>query len=193
MQSAFLERRRSLRKVIAVALERSMGILAAVVTLVPISTLDAASMRTAFPPSSVRPDIKTQAVRVSHRHRSIAECIHVAVSATCVGRVADADTGTSLTFERAGVANAALDGAHGRVRVVFPHLRGAQQQLLALPIGDWVVDWPGNARLERLSVRAGTRTEVALATISGACELKAGHCELIPGVRERRIRISDSN
>lgn len=154
------------------------------------SSLDAASIPLA-PPGSIEPREKVAAVRVSHRHRAIVECIRVPQRASCVGRVAEGDTGAVVRFERMGVVTVGLNPAQGAVRVVFPHQSGPQEQVVSLAVGAWLVDWPDSEKLERLDIKPGTRMQVALATTSGACEFKGDTCELLPGVRERRIRISD--
>jgi hypothetical protein len=154
------------------------------------TSLDATSFPLA-PPGSVEPREKVVAVRVSHRHRAIVECIRVPQRASCVGRVADADTGAVVRFERMEVVTVGLKPTQAAVGVVFPHQAGPQEQVVNLPVGGWLVDWPDYEKLERLDLEPGTRSQVALATTSGACEFKDDSCELLPGVRERRIRISD--
>lgn len=84
-----------------------------------------------------------------------------------------------------------LDSEHAEPRVFLPHQTGPQEQTIDLPVGEWLVDWPDSQKLERLEIRPGTRPHVALATTSGACELKANRCELLPGIRERRIRVRE--
>jgi hypothetical protein len=160
------------------------------VLLCPASP-DAASIPLA-PPGSIEPKEPVAAVRVSHRHRAIVECIRVPKRASCVGRVAEADTGAIVRFERMGVVTVGLTSAQGAVRVVFPHQAGPQEQVVRLAVGPWLVDWRESVKLERLEIRPGTRMQVALATTSGACEYKHDTCELLPGVRERRIRISEA-
>jgi hypothetical protein len=61
-----------------------------------------------------------------------------------------------------------------------------------LPIGQWLIDWRGAPRLERLVVRDGSRAEVALSSVSGACVQKGDRCELVADVRERDIRVSET-
>lgn len=160
------------------------------VLLSPVS-LEATSIPLA-PPGSIEPREQVAAVRVSHRHRAIVECIRVPKRASCVGRVAEADTGAIVRFERTGVVTVGLTPAQGAVRVVFPHQAGPQEQVVRLAVGPWLVDWPESEKLERLEIKPGTRIQVALATTSGACEYKDETCELLPGVRERRIRINES-
>ena len=155
------------------------------------ASLDATSIPLA-PPGSLEPRELVAAVRVSHRHRAIVECIRVPKRASCVGRVAEADTGAIVRFERTGVVTVGLTPAPGAVRVVFPHHAGPQEQVVRLGVGPWLVDWRESERLERLEIEPGTRMQVALATTSGACEYKHDTCELLPGVRERRIRISEA-
>jgi len=153
-------------------------------------SLDATSLPLA-PPGSIEPREKVAAVRVSHRHRAIVQCTRVPQRASCVGRVAEADTGAVVRFERMGVGTVGLKPAQESVRVVFPHQTGPQEQVVNLAVGSWLVDWPDSEKLERLDLDPGTRMQVALATTSGACAFKNDACELLPGVRERRIRISD--
>jgi hypothetical protein len=153
-------------------------------------SLDATSIPLA-PPGSIEPKEKVAAVRVSHRHRAIVQCIRVPQRATCVGRVAEGDTGVVIRFERMGVVAVGLNPAQSAVRVVLPHKSGPQEQVVSLAVGAWLVDWPEFERLERLEIKPGSRMQVALATTSGACELKDDTCELRPGARERRLRISE--
>lgn len=158
--------------------------------LISTASLEAASIPLA-PPGSIEPRERIAAVRVSHRHRAIVECVRVPQRASCVGRVAEADTAAVVRFERMGVVTVGLNPAQGAVRVVFPHQAGPQEQVVSLAVGGWLVDWPESEKLERLEIKPGTRMQVALATTSGACEYKDDTCELLPGVRERRIRISE--
>lgn len=144
------------------------------------------------PPSSLEPSDKTAPVQVSHRHRAIVECVRVPKKASCVGRIADGDTAAVVRFERADVTTVALDPLRAEPRAVFPHHAGPQEQTIDLPVGEWLVDWLDSQKLERLDIKPGTRTQVALATASGACELKADRCELLPGIRERRIHVSQA-
>jgi hypothetical protein len=161
-------------------------------TLLWPTSLDASATHTTRPPSSIEPEGKTEPLRVSHRHRAIVECINVPRRTTCAGRVAEGDTAAIVRFERTGVVTAALDPTQAAISLVFPHRTGPQEQTISLPVGEWLVDWPGSEKLERLEIRPGARMHVALATTSGACELKADRCELVPGVRERRIRVSEA-
>lgn len=160
--------------------------------LVPFSaTSSGAAGPPLAPPGSLEPKEKVAAVRVSHRHRAIVECVRVPKQATCAGRVAEGDTGAVVRFERMGVVTVGLSQGQGAVRVVFSHQTAPQEQLVSLGVGAWLVDWRDSEKLERLDIKPGARVQVALATTSGACELKNDTCELVPGVRERRIRISD--
>ncbi|HEX2872464.1 MAG TPA: hypothetical protein VHP33_14445 [Polyangiaceae bacterium] len=143
------------------------------------------------PPGSIEPKEKVAAVRVSHRHRAIVSCVRVPKQATCARRVAEGDTAAVVRFERMGVVTVGLNQGQGAVRVVFSHQATPQEQVINLGVGAWLVDWPDSEKLERLDITPGARVQVALVTSSGACELKNDTCELVPGVRERRIRISD--
>jgi hypothetical protein len=143
------------------------------------------------PPGSIAPKEKVAPVRVSHRHGAIVECVRVPKRASCAGRVAEGDTGAVVRFERVGVVTVGLNQGQGAVRVVFSHQAAPQEQVISLGVGAWLVDWPDFEKLERLDIKPGARMQVALVTTSGACELENDTCELRPGVRERRIRISD--
>jgi hypothetical protein len=178
------------RKKVRCGAPRLAALLAA--TFACLSSLGAAARRTAaVPPSSLQPKAKTAPVRVSHRHRSIVQCARAPQGASCVGRVSDADTAAVVRFERSDVVATALNPTSGAVRVSFPHRAGPQEQTLDLPVGEWVVDWLGSERIERINVHPETPLHVALASTSGACKLKVDHCELLPGVRERYIRVSE--
>lgn len=155
------------------------------------ATSSGAAGRPLAPPGSIEPKEKVAAVRVSHRHRAIVECVRVPKQAACVGRVAEADTGAVVRFERMGVVTVGLNPGQGAVRVVFPRQAAPQEQVISLGVGPWLVDWPDSEKLQRLDIKPGARMQVALATTSGACELKNDTCELRPGVRERRIQIHD--
>jgi hypothetical protein len=120
------------------------------------ASLDAARIPLA-PPGSIEPKELVAAVRVSHRHRAIVECIPVPKRVSCVGRVAEADTGAIVRFERMGVITVGLSPAQGAVRVVFSHQAGPQEQVIRvirLAVGPWLVDWPESERLERLETSA---------------------------------------
>lgn len=155
------------------------------------ASLEAAARDTApKPPSSLEPDGKTAPVRISHRHRAIVECVRVPKQARCLGRVADGDSAAVVRFSRAAISTVAFEGPRAEPRAVFPHRAGPQEQVLDLPVGPWLVDWADSQKFERLDVRPGIRVHLALATTSGACELKADRCELLPGVRERHMSLS---
>lgn len=160
--------------------------------LAPLSATSAGAAGTPLaPPGSIEPKEKVAAIRVSHRHRAIVECVRVPKQATCVGRVAEGDTGAVVRFERVGVVTVGLSPGQGAVRVVFSHQSAPQEQVISLGVGAWLVDWPDSEKLERLDIKPGARMQVALDTTSGACELENDTCELRSGVRERRIRVSD--
>ena len=151
----------------------------------------ASAMSATLPPSSLEPQGKTAPVRVSHRHRAVRECAYVRVPPRCDGRVAEGDTATEVTFARTGVTNASFRPAQTAIKIAFPSRVGGQEQVVVLPVGDWLVDWPGAPRVEQLEVRPGSHLLVALTTASGACALKGDRCELREGFRERRIRVSE--
>jgi hypothetical protein len=142
-----------------------------------------------LPPSSLEPPGKTAPVRVSHRHRVIRECVYVRLPPRCDGRVSEGDTGTEVTFARSGATNVSFRPAQAAIKIVFPSRSGPQEQVVVLPVGDWLVDWPGASRVVELEVRPGSNLQVSLATASGACSLKGERCELMDGFRERRIRV----
>jgi hypothetical protein len=144
-----------------------------------------------LPPSSLEPPGKTAPVRISHRHRTIRECVHVRVPPSCNGRVSEGDTATTVTFARTGATSVSLRPAQAAIKVAFPNRVGPQEQVVVFPVGDWLVDWPGAPRVEQLTVRPGSAPQVALATASGACSLESERCELLEGVRERRIQVSE--
>lgn len=93
---------------------------------------------------------------------------------------------------RAGVSSASFRGGEGSIKVVFATRQGPQEQVVAFPIGDWLVDWHGAPRIEYLRVRPGSAPQVALATVSGACELTVNRCDLNNGFQERHIRVRDA-
>jgi hypothetical protein len=105
-------------------------------------------------------------------------------------RDSDADSATVVRFQRAGVANAGLTPETATVRVVFPHRSAQQEQVVGLPVGEWLVDWAGADALARLQVGAGAHPQVQLTTTSGACQLKNDGCELVP-MRARHISIDE--
>jgi hypothetical protein len=144
----------------------------------------------AKPPTSIAPDAKTAPVRVSHRHRAVVECRRLTGKIGCFGRIVDADTAAVVRFERTSVMTAAFDSKRAELRAILPHQLGPQEQTLDVPVGSWLVDWVDADKLERLEVEPGRRADVALVTTSGGCQLEAGRCELRPGVREARIRVS---
>ena len=160
--------------------------------LVPFSaTSSGAAAPPLTPPGSIEPKERVAAVRVSHRHRAVVECVRVPKQAMCVGRVAEGDTGAVVRFERMGVVTVGLGPGQGAVRVVFSHQSAPQEKVISLGVGPWLVDWPDSEKLERLDIKPGARVQVALVTTTGGCALKNDTCELSTGVRERRIRISD--
>jgi hypothetical protein len=169
-----------------------LPLLVALATLLGASPGATASYSATKPPSSLDPGSKTAPVQISHRHRAIVECVRVPKKASCVGRVADGDTAAVVRFERTDVTTVAFNPLRAEPRAVLPHHAGPQEQTIELPVGEWLVDWLDSQRLERLDVKPGARIQVALATTSGACQLKADHCELLPGTRERRIHVSQA-
>jgi len=158
--------------------------------LCPISS-SASATRTVLPPSSLEPAGKTAPVRISHRHRTIRECVYVRAAPSCDGRVSEGDTATEITFARTGATNASFRPARAAIKVAFPSRSGPQEQVVVFPVGDWLVDWPGTSRIEQLRVRPGSAPQVALTTASGACSLKKDRCELIESFRERGIRVAE--
>lgn len=165
--------------------------LVAAVSACPTAPEAAARHAAAPPPSSLQPKAKATRVRISHRHRSIVQCVRAPHASSCLGRVADADTAAVIRFERSEVATAALHPARGGQRVVFAHQAGPQEQTIDLAVGEWLLDWLDSEKLERIDVHSDTSMHVALATTSGACELRTDRCELLPGVRERHIQVSE--
>ena len=155
------------------------------------ATLYAAAVRS-LPPSSIEPDTATRAVRVSHRHQMVADCRHIASPPSCVGQLRDGDTATVVRFVQTGVEPSALHPASATVRLTLPHKQGSQEQVATLQIGQWLVDWSGAPALDKLDVRPDSHLEVTLATVSGACVQKGDRCELISGVRERHIRVTEA-
>jgi hypothetical protein len=112
---------------------------------------------------------------------------------SCVGQLSEGDTATVVRFVRADVEPSALRAGGATVRLALPRKQGSQQQVAMLQTGRWLVDWSGAPELEQLDVRPDSHLQVALATVSGACVQKGDRCELVSGVRERRIRITDAN
>lgn len=147
--------------------------------------------RTGAPPSSLVPRSQSVQVRVKHRHRAIRECVELRLSPTCVGREAEGDTAAVIDFERSGVVNASLHPQSGGLRVAFAHRNGQQEQAIVLAVGDWLLDWHGSDRIERLQVRAGVQLQLTLTTTSGSCARVRDHCEVVPGIRARRLSIGE--
>lgn len=144
------------------------------------------------PPTSLRPIDEAVYVRLSHRHRAVRDCSLVLTPARCVGREVDGDTATTVRLSRAGAAGAALRTRRDDLQVSLPRHDGPQEQAFKLERGDWLVDWPGSARIARLHVAAGSSPEIALLTTTGSCELKANRCELDKS-RKRRITIREAS
>jgi hypothetical protein len=146
----------------------------------------------ASPPSSLRPAARTAVVRLSHRHRAVRECFRLHAARSCLSNIAEADTATVVELERTSVTAAMLEPDTRSVRVVFPHHAGPQEQALDLPLGEWVVDWPGADKIERLHVDARSKPRIVLLTVSGACRLRENRCELVPG-QLRHVVVSDAS
>jgi hypothetical protein len=142
------------------------------------------------PPSSLQPSDKAVSVQVTHRHRVVRECIAPAGSKACTGRELDADTATTVRFERVEVAKANLFADRGTRQATFPSHVGAQEQTIRLEVGDWLVDWPGAAGIGHLHVAAGAKPRVTLVTSSGRCRLKEQRCEL-DTARRRQLTVRD--
>jgi hypothetical protein len=102
----------------------------------------------------------------------------------------EGDTATVVRFERAGMTKAAFDPRERSTRVAFSHRKGQQEQVVMLPVGDWLVDWSGAAAMESLRVRPGAHPRVLLTTVSGACQLKENRCQLVSG-RHLQILVSE--
>lgn len=94
---------------------------------------------------------------------------------------------------RTGVTNVSSRPAQGPIKLAFASRGGPPTQIVSLPVGEWLVEWPGAARVEPLRVKAGSNLHVALATASGACLLEADSCRLKEGFREQRIRITEGH
>ncbi len=144
-----------------------------------------------LPPTSIEPDGGTRAVRVSHRHRMVVDCRHVAAPSSCAERLRDGDTATTVSFVRTDV-EPSTSHPPAALRLTFAHQQGPQEQVATLKVGRWLVDWPGSTAPERLDIRADSHLDVSLTTISGACVQRGDRCELVSGVRERRIRVSET-
>jgi hypothetical protein len=142
------------------------------------------------PPSSLTPSDKTVAVQLTHRHRAVRECVAPAGTKTCAGRELEADTATTVRFERVEVAKAKLIADRGMLQVTFPPHVGPQEQTIRLEVGDWLVDWPGAAGIGHLHVVAGAKPRVTLVTSSGRCRFKEQRCEL-DTARRRQLTVRD--
>jgi hypothetical protein len=143
------------------------------------------------PPSSLQPVAKTAPVMVTHRHRATRECVKRPAPAVCLAREVEGDTATMVRFERTGMTNAVFDPGARSTRVVFSHRMAEQEQVVVLPVGDWLVDWPGAEAIETLRVRPGAHPRVAMTTRSGACQLKQDRCELV-SARNLHISVTDA-
>lgn len=143
------------------------------------------------PARPIEPDINTQTVRVSHRHQLVVACLHITEPPGCVAQLRDSDTATTVSFVK-DFKPAALHHGGASLRLTLPHLPTSQEQVASLEVGQWLVDWRGAPRVEELDVRPDKRLEVALATVSGACVEAGDRCELVSGVRERNVHVTES-
>jgi hypothetical protein len=171
-------------------ISRSLRLPAAAAGTLLATSSTAAITRTPAPPSSLAPQAQSVQVRVKHRHRAVRECIQLPLPSSCVGREAEGDTAAVIEFERLSVVNASLH-PRSALRVAFPHRNGPQAQAIELGVGDWLIDWRGSERIERLQVKAGAQPQVTLTTTSGSCERIGARCVLVPGVRARRLTIGE--
>lgn len=169
----------------------SLRVAVSALGLLSAASSSASTTRTGAPPSSLVPQAQSVQVRVRHRHRAIRECVELRVSPTCVGREVEGDTAAVIDFERSGIVNASLHPQSGGLRVAFAHRNGQQEQAIALAVGDWLIDWHGSDRIERLQVRAGVQLQITLTTTSGSCARVRDHCQVVPGIRARRLSIGD--
>ncbi|HVY25755.1 MAG TPA: hypothetical protein VHB79_04360 [Polyangiaceae bacterium] len=142
------------------------------------------------PPSSLEPPEAPVTVRVTHRHRAVRQCVSLKEPRICTGRELEADTATTVRFERVGVSSAAMMPDTGTPHVTFPRHVGPQEQSIKLAVGDWLVDWPGAPSIGHLRVAAGAHPLVSLVTSSGRCRFEGERCEL-DSVRSRQLAVHD--
>lgn len=159
-------------------------------TLLAIAST-ASSKRNATPPTSLAPRAKSVQVRIRHLHRAIRSCTQQRTPPTCAGREEDGNTAAVVDFEPGGTVNASLHPHNARVRVAFPVRQGQQEQAIVLTAGEWLVDWQGSGQIQRLRLEVGEHPLVTLTTRSGSCEHTREQCQLVPGVRSRRLSIAD--
>ena len=125
------------------------------------------------PPTSIEPAVKKQKVLVTHLQRHVRACKAVPAKhpTACTRQLSDSAATTTVLFDPVSAAVGA--SRRMQIAVKFPDALGLQKQLVELPIGEWVVNWPGCRDAPRLNVTAtkDVAPRVALQTISGGCEL----------------------
>jgi hypothetical protein len=146
------------------------------------------------PPSSLGPKATTQEVLISHLHRRVRGCTAIPAKnpTACAAQSNDASAGTTLFLEPI----AAPDGAPSRsqrIVVTFPETNGLQKQTVELPLGEWMIEWPGCRETGRLAISAARSVapRFTLRTTSGGCELYSSQCRLLDGVVEQRLKIEE--
>jgi hypothetical protein len=138
-----------------------------------------------------QPEAKTTKVRIKHTHRTVRECRYEASTpeSRCVASLTSADPRTKLRLLpiRDGSLEARNDGRKP-VDVVLGSGGESSQAIADVSAGRWEVDWLVQPGYE-FEAAPPTTVEVALETVTGACELNRSGCRLVRGIK-RRVRIA---
>ena len=139
-----------------------------------------------------QPEAKTTQVRIKHIHRVVRECRHEMgkPESRCVAKLTSADPRTQLQL--LPLRDASLDARNDSRKPIDVALGSGGESSGAtvdVAAGRWAVAWwapPGHDQFEAAPPRT---VEVALETVTGACEPTTSGCKLVRGIK-RRVRIA---
>jgi hypothetical protein len=139
-----------------------------------------------------QPEAKTTKVRIKHTHRTVRECRYEASTpeSRCVASLTSADPRTKLQLWpiRDGSLEARND-SRKPVDVVLGSGGESSQAIADVAAGRWEVAWLAQPGHDQFEAKPPTTVEVALETVTGACELNRSGCKLVRGIK-RRVRIA---
>lgn len=142
----------------------------------------------ALPPSSLRPEVESKEIQISHARRTVRACAFDEKTAECAAQQEEIDAATRLFLRRDGEPRSTSDDV---VKVDIPHGNSRQIQVVRVKRGEWIVDWP-RSNVHRVSVTATQTAAIKLTTVLGQCEVRQRKCVLVSRAETRRIQILDA-
>jgi len=163
--------------------------------------LGALCVLTAFPQSSgatnalepKQPESKTTKVRITHTHRAVQACQYEPSKPEphCVAKFAPKDPRTKIQLLPVRPASLeARDDVRKPVDIALGSGGESSQAVADVAKGRWEVAWWPHSGQDRFDAAPPATVEVALETISGACELGTTACKLVRSAVKRRVRIA---